>query len=304
VFAAAPLWVLLAGLSAVCLGIYDIAKKSSLEGNAVIPVLWACNAAAVLVLAPFVGLAWLAPETGRALGLHGAALDVSEHALVFVKAIIVSSSWLLTFFALKHLPISIAAPLRASAPLFTLLGAIALFGERPTALQWLGILSILAAYFAFSVLGRAEGIRFERNRHVWLLLAGTLVGAASALYDKHLLASRNLNPWALQVWFSVYALLIQSVIMAVAWWPKRKTGTAFTFRWTILLVAITLLLADQCYFHALGQEGALLSVISVMRRTNVIVSFGVGAIVFREAQRTRKAFALAGILVGLVLLVR
>ena len=46
---------------------------------------------------------------------------------------------------------------------------------------------LLGSYYLFSIIGRSEGVLFERNRWVWMLLAGTLVGAVSGLYDKHLL---------------------------------------------------------------------------------------------------------------------
>ena len=89
--------------------------------------------------------------------------------------------------AIKHLPISLATPIRATAPLFTVIGALVLFGERPLTRQWLGIAIILLAYLAFSAIGEREGIVFRTDRWVAFLLAGTLIGSGSGLYDKYLL---------------------------------------------------------------------------------------------------------------------
>ena len=136
---------------------------------------------------------------------------------MLAKAGMVTLSWVLTFFALKHLPISLASPVRASAPLFTLLGAIVLFGESPSVRQGLGMVIILFAYWIFSLIGRIEGIHFSRNAWVWSLFLGTLVGAASGLYDKHLLQGAHLPVLAMQFWFTVYNAFIQGLIVVSLW---------------------------------------------------------------------------------------
>jgi len=295
-------WVLLAVLSAVFLGLYDVAKKASVDNNAVLVVLFACSACGLTLMAPLGLVSLAAPGWAKDHGVFIAALPLHDHLLVVAKAAIVTLSWVLTFFALKHLPISLASPVRASAPLFTLLGAIVLFGERPTARQGLGIAVILLAYWIFSLIGRTEGIHFSRNSWVWSLFLGTLVGAASGLYDKHLLQTAHLPALAMQFWFTAYNTLIQGLIVIVLWWPSRAQHTPFRWRWTIAAVGALLLLADALYFHALTMPGALVSVISTLRRTNVVLSFAIGAVVFGERNRLRKSLALVGVLVGIFLI--
>jgi transporter family protein len=252
---------------------------------------------------PLAVLSAVAPGMARPHGLMIEALSASGHLLVFAKAALVTLSWVLTYFALKHLPISLASPVRASAPLFTLVGAVTLFGERPTLRQGVGILIILSAYWVFSLIGRTEGIRFSRNVWVWSLFLGTLVGAVSGLYDKHLLQSAKLPALAMQFWFTAYGTLIQTAIVAFLWWPRRKANTSFRFRWVMVAVGVLLIVADALYFRALAMPGALVSVVSILRRTNVVLSFTVGTVVFGERNRLPKAAALAGVLVGIVLLV-
>jgi transporter family protein len=292
----------LAVLSAVFLGLYDVGKKAAVQDNAVLPVLFACSSSGLVMLLPVLALSALAPETARQHGILLEAMTLQGHLLVLAKATIVTLSWVLTYFALKHLPISLASPVRASAPLFTLLGAITLFGERPTLRQGVGIAAILVAYWVFSIIGRSEGIRFGRNAWVWSLFLGTLVGAASSLYDKHLLQVVRLPAFTMQVWFTAYNTLIQGLIVAFLWWPRRAQIARFQFRWTIVAVGTLLLLADFVYFRALALPGALVSVISALRRTNVVLSFAIGAAVFGERNRLPKAIALAGILLGVFLI--
>jgi bacterial/archaeal transporter family protein len=295
-------WISLALLSALFLGVYDVAKKASVNDNAVLMVLFLCSASGLLLLAPLVILSLAAPGIADAWSVRVHGLSLVGHGLILAKSALVTLSWVLTFFALKHLPISLAAPVRASAPLFTLLGAVAVFGEHPTAMQWLGIAIILLAYFAFSLIGRREGIHFSRNAWVWCLFLGTLLGAVSSLYDKHLLQSARIPALDVQFWFTLYNTLLQGLIVIFFWIPRRSQTTPFRFRTSILAVGFLLLLADALYFQALANPQALVSVVSTLRRCNVVISFAVGSLAFGETQRRKKAFALVGVLVGISLL--
>jgi len=284
-------WVLLAILSAVFLGFYDVAKKASVQENAVLVVLFACSATGLALMLPLGALALAAPGWAQTHGVLIAPLSWCEHGLVLAKAALVTLSWVLTFFALKHLPISLASPVRASAPLFTLLGAVVMFGERPSARQGLGIPVILLAYWVFSLIGRTEGVHFSRNAWVWSLFLGTLVGAASGLYDKHLLQVAKLPALSMQLWFTVYGTLIQAAIVVFLWWPQRARSTPFKFRPSILAVGILLVAADALYFRALAMPGALVSIVSTLRRTNVVLSFAIGALLFGDRNRLARRAA-------------
>jgi uncharacterized membrane protein len=297
-------WILLAALSAVFLGLYEVSKKSAVDDNAVLPVLFFCSLTGLVLLSPVALLSVVAPVFAKSLGLLLVPMGGTGHLLVLAKAAIVSLSWILSFFALKHLPISLASPIRASAPLFTAVGAIAFFNEVPTFTQLLGIALVLFSYLLFSAIGRKEGIVFAKNYWVWLLFAGTLVGAISGLYDKHLLQSAKLEPMNVQFYFTLYNAVIQGIVVLLFWWQTRSRTTPFRFRRSIWLVALLLLLADNVYFRALSIPGALVSVVSSIRRSNVVISFAIGGLLFHERQRWQKAVALVGVLLGLVLLLK
>lgn len=295
-------WILLAVLSALFLGIYEVAKKTAVSGNAVLPCLFLGSVSGLAVLLPFTLLASRFPELATQVGALPAPLDFQGHLLVAAKAGLVTSSWIGTYFALKHLPLSIASPIRASAPLFTVLGAVALFREAPTPRQWAGMLLVMTSYWGFALLGRREGIRFGRNPWIWALFAGTLLGSLSGLYDKHLLQSAHVPPASLQLWFTLYNAGLQATLVAFLWWPQRRSSTPFQWRWSVFGVGALLILADAVYFRALAAPGALVSVVSLVRRSNVVVSFALGTVLLREQNLRAKLVPLAGILLGLALL--
>jgi transporter family protein len=294
-------WILLALVSAFLLGFYDVAKKASVDGNALFGTLFLCSSGGALLVVPSLVVTLIDPALAQRWHMLVPNLGTHGQILVLVKTGIVTLSWTLSFMALKHLPISIAGPVRATAPIFALAGAITLFGEMPTARQWAGICLILASYWAFSVLGRKEGIHFSRNKWIWVLLAATVVGSASSLWDKNLLQRQKLDPWAMQVWFSLYNALLQGCLWAA--FGRGERGTSFQFRWSMLAVGPLLLLADMAYFRGLSDPNALISVVSSVRRTNVVVSFVIGSLAFRDKNRRKKAVALVGVVAGLLLLI-
>lgn len=272
-------WIELSIVSALLLGIYDVFKKRAVHDNAVIPVLFISVSTGSAI--------WLIPTVLSALGsiesgyLLVDPLGVRGHLELSAKSLLVGSSWMLAYFAVKHLPMSVAGPVRSTGPLWTLLGAILILGERPSSTQLTGIALILTAFLAFSVVSQKEGIRFHRDKWIWLIVAATILGAASALYDRYLLGIRGYSAATVQAWFSHYLVVVMALPLLGwyrRWWPR---GT-FVWRWSIPLIGLSLLLADYGYFHALRSEEALISVVASLRRTAVVVPFAAGFLLYRE----------------------
>jgi bacterial/archaeal transporter family protein len=292
-------WVAASLLSAFFLGVYDLFKKHAVQGNAVLPVIFFSTVASAAV--------WLALMAAHAAwpGAFSSLLVVqplttARHAQILLKSAIVAASWICSYFALKQLPVSIAAPIAATGPLGIVLGGLLLFGERPSALQWAGIATTLCSFFGLSVAGRMEGVHFHRNKWVWLMMAGTALGAASALYDKFLLGRAGFTASTVQAWFSIY-LVVLFLPLVIGWkrrwWPRGK----FHWRWSVPMIGIGLLCADFVYFNALRDPAALISVVSSFRRGSVLIAFSGGLLFFGEKHGLRKLPAVLGILAGIVL---
>lgn len=292
------IWVALAFTSAALLGCYDFFKKVSLKNNAVIPVLFLNTLFSALLFLPFIVLSRTG-SIGEGM-LYVPQADLQAHLYLVLKAVIVLSSWICGYFAMKHLPITIVAPIQATRPVMVLLGALLIFGEQLNLYQWIGVLIALASFILLSKSGKREGIDFVRNRWVAFVIAAAMLGAISALYDKYLMSF--LNPMLVQSWFNLYQAIMMAAVTALLWWPIRKNSTPFQWRWSILLISLFLGVADFCYFSALAEEDALIAVVSMIRRGSVIVSFTFGAIILREKNLKNKAIDLLLILIGLFFL--
>lgn len=286
-------WIAFVLASAVFLAFYDLAKKASVRDNAVLPVLLF---ATLFGAAAYLGTLACAGGVASALGC-----DARTHGLVFVKALIVSTSWVLTFHGLKTLPITIATPIRASSPALVFIAALFLYGERPSAVQGLGMALVFAGYWTFSWAGRHEGIDFFRNRAVWCAVGGMAVSALSSLWDKYLLQVAKIPVEPMQFWFQTYLVLVYAVLLVV-WKAFRLDSTPFRWRPWIPAVGILLAAADWLYFRGLATPDVPISVASLMRRFSVVITFALGAVFFRERNLGRKTLALAAIVVGIALL--
>ena len=293
------MWLILAFISAALLGFYDTSKKASLKDNAVLPVLLLNTVFSTLIFSPFlldhlIGGGWFA---GTPLDSSVSAFTTRAHLLVFVKAIIVLSSWILGYFGLKHLPLTLVGPINASRPVLVLVGAMLIFGERLNIYQWAGVLLTILSIYITSRAGKKENIDFKSNRWIWCVAGATLLGAVSGLYDKYIM--RSLNPMFVQSWFNLYQMVMMTVICAFLWYPRRHQGTPFRWSWAIPLISIFICMADFAYFSALHDAGSMISVVSLVRRSSVIISFACGAIIFKERNLKAKALDLGLILLGM-----
>ncbi|MEG0807927.1 MAG: DMT family transporter [Alistipes sp.] len=294
------MWLTLAFTSAALLGVYDAAKKKALTGNAVLPVLLLNTLFSTLLFLPAIvsaegGFGWfdntpLATESG----------SLEAHALVALKSVIVLTSWIFGYFAMKHLPITIVGPINATRPVMVLVGAMLIFGERLNLYQWIGVLLAVASLFLLSRSSRREGVDFTHNRWILFIALAAVTGAVSGLYDKFIMT--RLDPVFVQSWYNLYQLLIMCVLVALLWWPQRRTSTPFHWTWAIPLISIFLSLADFAYLYALRDQEAMISVVSMIRRSSVVVSFLCGAVLFHERNLRAKAIDLAFILIGMVFL--
>lgn len=296
-------WLLASLLSSFFLGCYDLSIKKSVQGNAVLPVLFLANLCSALVWMGMMAGEVVWPETMPPM-LRVDALGFTQHLQLLLKSTIVACSWICSYFAVKHLPVSIASPIRATGPMWTLFGALIILGERLSWTEALGVVITLLSFMGLSFVGAKEGVDFRRNKWIWFLVFGTLLNAVSALYDKFLLGAdgAGFSTATVQCWFSIY-LAGLFFPLALMWKVKLWARNPFHWRWSILLVSGFLLVADFLYFGALRDDAALISVVSSLRRGSVLVAFAGGLLLFGEKNGWQKFPAILGVLAGIILTV-
>ena len=295
------MWIWLALISAVMLGFYDVAKKYSLKRNGIYFVILAATAFSTLFLCPFLS-----------------AGPAAYHLKIAVKALIVTVTWLSGMEALRLLPITTVSTFKASRPMFVVLFSIIIFGERLNVWHWLGVAAVAVALWLLGAASGKEGFRFGSGRGFWALVISMATGVASALWDKYIIKSFVFDgplspvyaalpaelqvPLFLQAWTNLYITAILAVIVAVKAIREGNAREHFRWDWALLAIAVLVTLSDAVYFLAISQEGSLLSVIALVRRFSIVVTFVVGAIIFREGKIKGKSVALAFMIAGILLL--
>ena len=286
------MWLLLAFLSAALLGFYDAFKKQALKDNAVLPVLFLNTVFSSLIFLPFILVSCFAPAV-----LGGTMFDVpvvgwGVHKFIIIKSFIVLSSWIFGYFGMKHLPLTIVGPINATRPVMVLVGAMLVFGERLNLYQWIGVMLAVLSFFMLSRSGKKEGIDFKHNKWILFIVLAAVTGAVSGLYDKYLM--KQLPPMVVQSWYNIYQVFIMCPIILLLWYPKRKESTPFRWDWTI--IGISVFLCEASYVDS------MISIVYMVRRGSVVVSFLFGALFFREKNLKSKAVDLILVLIGMFFL--
>jgi bacterial/archaeal transporter family protein len=295
------MWVFIALVSSFILGIYDIFKKVSLKENLVISVLVIGSICGALLFVPLILLSRYYPGFVQYTLFYIPVQTWRAQMFFFSKSMLVGTSWILAYFAIKHLPITIVSTIRSSGPIWTLLGAIIIFGERLNFFQWVGVIVAVFFFYLFGNLGKKEGIQFKKNKWVLFSVAATLIGSVSSLYDKFLV--HEFDKLAMQAWFSIYMpLFLLPFLLAEKRYLSIKKST-FTWRWTIPLIGISLVLADFAYFWALSQNGAMISIVSALRRTSVVFTFLMAGMFLKEKNVKAKFMVVLGILLSVAIII-
>lgn len=300
------MWLILAFMSAALLGFYDSFKKEALKGNAVVPVLTLNTLFSSLIFLPFILVSALTTWADGTV-VHVASGGWEAHRYIVLKALIVLSSWVLGYFGMKHLPLTIVGPINATRPVMVLVGALLVFGERLNGWQWLGVTLAVVSFLLLSRSGKREGIDFRRDHWIWMIVGAAALGAVSGLYDKYLMApvesgGVGLDRMMVQSWYNIYQCGMMSVMLLLLWWPNRRRTTPFHWDWAIVGVSLFLSAADFMYFYSLSLPDAMISIVSMVRRGSVVVSFLFGAVFFHEKNLRAKAIDLALVLLGMVCL--
>ena len=296
------MWMYLGLLAALFLGLHNLCKKHAVRNNEVYGVLLGTITAGFLVLLPlYLGSRWY-PAYFEAANLYVYQIPVETHLLILIKSLIMATSWVLAYQALKHLPITIVTPIRSAGPFFTFLGAMLIYQERPNPYQWIGFFLIILSVFLYSQIGKKEGIIFKSNKWIYAIIAATFLGASSGLYDKYLVQTVHLNPPTLQFWFCTYTMLIVGFIVLIKYRSTTSEKLQFTWRWTIPLVGVLLQFADYFYFKALQDPEALIMLLSAIKRSQLLIAVLLGGLLFKEQNKRKKLVPLFGILLGVFLI--
>lgn len=296
-------WVLLSLISAFLLGFYDIFKKRTVVGNAIIPVLFYSTLISGLIFLPLIITSHFSPgwyEGAFWKQFYVEPLTARQHLLVFGKTALILVSWMFSYSAMKNLPITVVGPVNQLRPAISLLLLFAIFQERLTWMQWLGVVLALVSFYLMNRSGKMEGIHFKTNKWVYMLLGSAVLVALSGVYDKFLLSGESISPTTIQAWYTVYDFLMMAIMYFAIWRPKRSEQP-FEWRGGIVLMALFVSIADVIYLSGLNHKAAVIVLIPlILYGVRLLVSFAYGVIFFKEKNIRSKIVPLLMVIAALV----
>ena len=301
------MWVVLSLISAFLLGFYDIFKKQTVVNNAIIPVLFYSTLVSGLLFLPFVLLSHFKPYIfagGFMEKLYIEPLTLQQHLFILGKTALILASWMFSYSAMKHLPITVVGPVNQLRPAISVVLLFLIFQEKLTVIQWVGVVLAIVSFYLMNRSGKLEGIQFKSNKWVYMLLGSAILVALSGVYDKFLLSyiDKPMSPATIQAWYTIYDFLMMAVLFFLIWLPKRQKQP-FEWRWGIVAMAVFVTVADVIYLTGLKQEAAVVVLIPlILYGVRLIVSFVYGIFGFKEQNIRSKIVPLLMVLAALVCL--
>jgi drug/metabolite transporter (DMT)-like permease len=189
---------------------------------------------------------------------------------------------------------------RGTGPLFAVIGAYLIFGERFTGVQWLGVAVLLSGIFGLAVynLRKLEAQRDTLNAALGLAVLTGLFVALYTTFDAYGIRA-TANPFTFLAWFFMIDGLVMPVIAALRW--RRMTEPPEPG--PLMLRGLIGGLVAFASFGAIMMATRLDKVgeAAVLRETSTVFAAVIGVVFLKETVGPRRVALMALIAAGAVI---
>lgn len=283
-------WIFLVLFYGLAKGAREVIKKKSLEKNTVIEV---------LLFYTLISFVMVLPDAPNAGGI-----TATQGAYIALKSFFIFLAWILSFQAIRYLPVSYYGILDLSRVIFaTLLGVFAL-GETMGLYQVTGLILVLTGLLLLKGIKgkkRPSAVNEENveAKYVIMCLLSCIFNAFSGFMDKLLM--REVNSSQLQFWYMLF-LVLYYFIYAVVKRMKINCRSLLKNYW-IYLLSLLFVLADRALFIANGMEESKVTIMTLIKQSGCIVTIVAGKLVFHEKNIRYKLLCAGVIVAGIVIAV-
>ena len=276
-------------LGALCHALWNIVVKKAAGGPVFV---WLFGLVSLLAMLPLALAAWwIDPQIFSPLMWFAAIASGLVHVLY---SLVLQRGYKVGSFAVVY-PVA-----RGTGPVLTVLAAVLLLGERPSAWGWLGVACVLAGVWLTGFAGRLSGGQLASQNSAGVLW-GVLTGLCICTYtviDGWAIKSLGMQP----ILFYAVGLLVRTVALApIAFGHRGKLPEQWVRRRTaIVLVGM---LSPTAYLLVLwALQTAPLSYVAPIREVSMLVGTFLGAKLLKEAVRPSQFVATAVMLLGVAVL--
>ena len=276
-------WMLLVLVYGLLKGAREIVKKKSLERSSVIEVLFFYTLFAFLLVVPDVK--------------NAMCVDVTMLPWVAVKSFVIFVAWILSFKAIKKMPISLYGILDLSRVLFATILGIVVMKEETSPGQLTGLLLVAAGLLMLKK-KKGEPEKVER-RIVLFALLSCMLNAVSGLFDKIL--TKSITSAQLQFWYMLFLVLFYLLYLV---FDKAKVDIKKSVKnYWIWLLAIMFVIADRALFVANSMPESKITIMTLIKQSGCLVTILAGKFIYKEKNIGYKLLCAAVIVIGIVVAV-
>jgi bacterial/archaeal transporter family protein len=286
-------WIILAIFSALVFGLEDFLKKKVLKVEKTFQFLALHYILTLLLLLPLISY------VNFSIGLGLSILILVRTMLFFFVLALFTES-------LKHLPLSIAAPISNVKIVFGLILGILLLHEKSSSLDIVGTAVILLGCHVINTNGQllnfSELLRRHHNsRYVYYLFASGLFFALAMILTKPILLevdSLSLLFYHTSLSAAIYLLVIFSFYGGtqeiVSGWKNGK--------WLLILIAISGILATYAQFLSLSSADSMVIIVIPILQLSLLIDVILGGKVLHEKHFKPHLLGALLVVIGSILL--
>jgi len=265
-------------------GAREIVKKESLKKSSVMEVLFFYTLFAFLICIP----------ASNDIG----SINTKYLPLVFVKSFVIFIAWILSFKAIKHLPISVYGILDLSRVLFATLLGIIVMHESCTIPQVTGLILVATGLFLLKKRKSEESENIKPVVVAFALLS-CMLNAISGLLDKVL--TQYISASQLQFYYMLFLTLLY---LAYLIFSSEKVEIKKSVRnYWIWILAILFVIADKSLFVANANSASKITVMTLIKQSGCIITILAGKFIYKEKNMLHKFICAAIIIAGIVVAV-
>ncbi|PZE17345.1 EamA/RhaT family transporter [Putridiphycobacter roseus] len=211
---------------------------------------------------------------------------------LIIRGIFGATALTMFFYTLQNLPIAIATTVQYLSPLFTILFAIPLQGEKVKPIQWLFFLLSLSGVFIIGLTKSTGSIAFNP---LWLLLGLISAVFSGVAYNAIMKCKTTDAPITVVMYFPLIATPVMLVLCIFNGFTMPRG-----IEWlVILIIGIFTQFAQVLMTKAFHHEKA--AKVTPIKYIGAIYAIGIGFFVFNETLSLAVFLGIAFILIGVLL---
>lgn len=290
------MWIWLVLLYGLLKGCREICKKKALQTSSSIEVLliYTCVSFLLVVF-----------DFKNALGM-----EPRFYFFIAIKSFVIFLAWIMSFIAIRNLPLSMYGVLDLSRVLFSTLLGVCVLNEHMGALQTFGLILVCSGLLLLKFKPKAKepvDERYPKNIQkiekkysaviIIVALISCMLNSVSGLLDKIL--TRYITSSQLQFWYMLFLCLFY-IAYALCMREKISIKRAVKNKW-IWLLSIMFVIADRALFIANADPASKVTVMTLIKQAGAVVTILAGKFIFKEKNVSHKLICAAIIIAGIML---